>query len=93
MAKRSAFQFELDTDLSDAFLNAAKSAQREPEALIAELVQEFVDQQGKGAGYADFLQKKVDRARKSVAAGEGRPSSEVEALFSDMRKAIQKTAR
>ena len=72
MAKRSAFQFELDTDLSDAFLSAAKSAQREPEELIAELVQESVDQQGVETGYADFLQKKVDRARKSVAAGEGR---------------------
>jgi len=93
MAKRNAFQFELDTDLSDAFLDAAKSAQREPGELIAELVQEFVDQQNEEAGYADFLQTKVDRARKSVGAGEGRPSSEVEALFSEMRKAIQKAAQ
>jgi hypothetical protein len=93
MAKRNVFQFELDTDLSDAFLHAAKSARREPEELIAALVRDFVDQQSEEAGYADFVKRKVEAARKSVTVGQGRPSTEVDAVFEDIRKAVQKAGR
>ena len=93
MAKHNAFQFELNRDLTDAFLDAAKSAQREPEEVIEALVRDFVDQQNDEPGYVEFLNKKVAAARRSSSTSIGRSSEEVDALFEQMRKAVQKSAR
>ena len=93
MSKQTAYKFQLDTELTDAFLDAARSAHREPEDVLAELVRDFVDQHTGEIGYQEFLRKKVETARKSISGGAGRQSGEVEALFEAMRKDIQKSVR
>jgi hypothetical protein len=93
MAKRNVFQFELDTDLSDAFLHAAKSARREPEELIAALVPRLRRSAERGSRLRRFREEE-GRSRTEIRGGRpGTAGTEVDAVFEDMRMAIQKAGR
>jgi len=88
MPEQARLTLTVDTDLRDDFLAEAETAQREAADLIQELMRDFIERQKEARTYDDFLRRKVEKARASVAAGRLRPNEDVEAEFAARRKAL-----
>ena len=89
MTDPSQIVVDLDPELKDAFLDAAKAANRAPAAIVQEFIADYVRGHEPPPDYVEFLKRKVAKARDSVKAGRGRPNAEVEARFAKKRKAIR----
>lgn len=87
MSAQASLTLSVDRDLRNDFLAEAENAQREASAIIEELMRDFVDRQKEARAYDDFLRRKVEGARASVAAGRLRSNDEVEAAFAARREA------
>lgn len=84
MSKDAVFTMKLEHALRADFMAAAEASYRPASQVVRELMREFVERQD----YAAFLQRKVDAARVSVHAGQGRDNDAVEADFADRRAGI-----
>ncbi len=84
MPKAAVFTMKLEPDLRAEFMAAAEASHRPASQVVRELMREFVERQDHTA----FLQRKVDAARASVHAGQGRLNEEVEAGFAARRARI-----
>jgi len=82
--KAAVFTMKLEPDLRAEFMAAAEASHRPASQVVRELMREFVERQDHTA----FLQRKVDAARASVHAGQGRLNEEVEAGFAARRARI-----
>ena len=82
MAKEAVFTLKLEPELRDAFMAAAKSADRPASQVVREFMRDYVQQDRE---YAAWLQRKVDAARESIEAGKGRSDEEVRSDFADRR--------
>ena len=90
MAKEAVFTMKLESELRDAFLAAAEAADRPASQIVREFMRDYVEQDRE---YIAWLQRKVDKARESVAAGRGRPDEEVRADFAKRRARWERQAR
>lgn len=75
----------VDRDLQAEFLAEAAATQREATDIIQEFMRDFVQKQREARAYEEFLSQKVERARRSIAAGQFRPHDEVEREFAVRR--------
>ncbi len=66
MAKEAVFTLKLEPELRDAFMAAAKSADRPASQVVREFMRDYVKQDRE---YVAWLQRKVDAAREEIAAG------------------------
>ncbi len=85
MSKAAVFTLKIEPDLRAEFMAAAEANHRPASQVVRELMREFVQQQQERSEHTAFLQQKVDAARTSIGAGQGRPNEAVEAEFSARR--------
>ncbi|MCR5858226.1 CopG family ribbon-helix-helix protein [Mesorhizobium sp. J428] len=87
MAKEAVFTMKLDAELRDAFMEAAKHADRSASQIVREFMRDFV---GQDREYVTWLQGKVDKARADIEAGRIHTQEEVEAdmdrLIADLER-------
>jgi predicted transcriptional regulator len=89
MAKEAVFTMKLESELRDAFMAAAKRDDRSASQLVREFMRDYVQQDRE---YVEFLRRKVERSRASIAAGKWRSGEEVEADFRRRRQEILRNA-
>ena len=73
MPKAAVFTIKLEHDLRAEFMAAVEASHRPASQVVRELMREFVERGGQAA----FLQRKVDTARASVQAGQGRGNEDM----------------
>jgi predicted transcriptional regulator len=81
MPKEAVFTMKLEPDLREAFMSEAQAAHRPASQVLRELMRDFVQRQRQAREYDDFLEQKVQAARKSIEAGLGISNEEVEEQF------------
>ena len=86
MTKAAVFTMKLEPELRAAFLEAAEAAHRPASQIVRELMRTYVSRQQEERDRHAFLARKVERARASLASGQGRAHDAVEAAFA-MRRA------
>jgi predicted transcriptional regulator len=89
MAKEAVFTMKLEPELRDAFMAAAEAADRPASQIVREFMRDFVNQDRE---YVEFLRRKVERSRASIAAGKWLSGEEVEAKFQRRREEILRKA-
>lgn len=85
MAKEAVFTMKLESELRDAFMEAAEAAHRPASQVMRELMRDFIQQQQQAREYEEFVRKKVEAAQASMRAGRGIPNEVVEAKFAERR--------
>jgi hypothetical protein len=88
MVGRTQIVVDLDADLRDAFVEAARAEERPVSDIVEELIAGYVHSSEMTPEYQAFLERKVAKARASIRAGRGASSAEVEARFAKRRTAI-----
>jgi predicted transcriptional regulator len=81
MSKQAVFTMKLEPELREQFMAEAEASHRPASQIVREMMRQFVQTQQKAREYESFLQRKVDLARASMAAGDGLSNEEVEAQF------------
>jgi hypothetical protein len=84
MPKEAVFTMKLEPELRDEFMAEAEAAHRP----ASQVVREFVRRQREERDYHTFLGRKVEGARSSVRAGDGRPNDEAEINFEARRAKV-----
>ena len=92
VADKAVFPIELEPELRDAFVAAAKSEDRPASQVLRELIRDYVQRQRAAAEYDTFLNRKVAAARSSRDAGCGQSNDAVEAAFAARRAAATSQA-
>ena len=92
MLKEAVFTMKLEPELRDAFMAEAEATHRPASQIVRELMRDFVQRQREAREYDAVLRDKVEAARASMQAGEGRPDEEVEARFAARRAAALRQA-
>ena len=85
MPKDAVFTMKLEPELRAEFLAEAEAAHRPASQILREMMREFIQRQRDARDYDAFLRRKVEAARASMRAGQGRPDDEVEAEFAARR--------
>lgn len=85
MSKAAIFTLKLEPELRAEFMAEAEASHRPASQVVRELMRDFVQQQRDQRAYSAFLASKVDAARRSVSAGQGRSNDAVEAEFAARR--------
>ena len=92
MAKEAVFTMKLESELRAEFMAEAEAAHRPASQVLRELMREFVRNQRTAREYDEFLRRKVEVARLSMRAGQGRSNDEVEAEFAARRASVANQA-
>lgn len=74
MAKEAVFTMKLEPELREAFMAAARRDDRPASQLVREFMRDYVNQDRE---YVEFLRRKVEKSRVSLAAGHGYSDEEV----------------
>ena len=90
MSKEAVFTMKLEPELRDEFMAEAEAAHRPASQVLRELMREFVQRQREAREYDTFLRGKVEAARSSMRAGQGRSNEQVEADFAARRTRVTK---
>jgi CRP-like cAMP-binding protein len=88
MSKEAIFTMKLESGLREEFMAEALAAHRPASQIVREMMREFVHKQREAREYQTFLAQKVDAARVSMRAGDGRSNDEVEAGFAARRAQV-----
>jgi hypothetical protein len=88
MPKEAVFTMKLELELRDEFMAEAEAAHRPASQVVRELMRDFVRRQREERDYNAFLDRKVEGARSSMRAGDGRPNDEAEADFAARRAKV-----
>jgi CRP-like cAMP-binding protein len=88
MSKEAIFTMKLEPVLREEFMAEALAAHRPASQIVRELMRDFVHKQREAREYQSFLAQKVDAARQSMRAGDGRWNDEVEAGFAARRAQV-----
>ena len=88
MSKDAVFTMKLEPDLRAEFMAAAEASHRPASQVVRELMREFVQREQERQNHSAFLHRKVEAARASSRAGEGRSNTDVEADFVARRARI-----
>lgn len=89
MSKQAVFTMKLEPELREQFMAEAEASHRPASQIMREMMRQFVRTQQEAREYEVFLQRKVDLARESMAAGEGVSDEEVEAQFAARRRQVE----
>ncbi|MDT3313073.1 antitoxin of toxin-antitoxin stability system [Pseudomonas sp. rhizo66] len=89
MSKQAVFTMKLEPELREQFMAEAEASHRPASQIMREMMRQFVRTQQEAREYEAFLQRKVDLARESMAAGEGVSNEEVEAQFAARRSQVE----
>lgn len=92
MPKEAVFTMKLEPELRDEFMAEAEAVHRPASQVVRELMREFVRRQREERDYHSFVRRKVEDARSSVRAGDGRSNEEVEADFAARRAQVARGA-
>ena len=91
MAKEAVFTMKLEPELRDAFMADAAEVDRPASQIMRELMKDYLaKREEEKRSYNEFLRRKVERSRASVAAGRSYSNEEVEAR---MRARFEKWER
>jgi predicted transcriptional regulator len=87
MAKEAVFTMKLELELRDAFMADAAELDRPASQIMRELMKDYLrKREEEKRGYNEFLRRKVEKSRASIAAGRGYTNDEVNAF---MKKHLQ----
>jgi predicted transcriptional regulator len=87
MAKEAVFTMKLELELRDAFMADAAELDRPASQIMRELMKDYLrKREQEKRGYNEFLRRKVEKSRASIAAGRGYTNDEVNAF---MKKHLQ----
>ena len=89
MAKEAVFTMKLEPELRDAFMAAAQRQDRPASQIVREFMRDYARQD---AEYVEFLRRKVERSRASIAAGRTFTHEEVEAKVAAHRERFLRLA-
>jgi predicted transcriptional regulator len=82
MAKEAVFTMKLDAELRDAFMADAAELDRPASQIMRELMKDYLrKREEEKRGYDEFLRRKVEKSRASIAAGRGYTNDEVNAFM------------
>jgi predicted transcriptional regulator len=87
MPKDAVFTLKLEPELRDAFMKAAAAADRPASQIVREMMRDYVQQD---RDYVDFLRRKVERSRQSIADGKWSSHEDVEARAAARRAELQR---
>jgi predicted transcriptional regulator len=90
MAKEAVFTMKLDHELRDAFMAAAKAADRPASQIVREFMRDYVQQD---RDYVEFLRRKVERSRADVAAGRVFSNEEVQTEMDQFIAELERKGR
>lgn len=91
MPKEAVFTMKLEPELREQFMAEAEASHRPASQIVRELMREFVQRQREAREYDTFVRNKVEVARASMHAGDGRSNEEVEAKFAARRAELQRS--
>lgn len=93
MAKEAVFTMKLEPELRDAFMAEALEVDRPASQIMRELMKDYLRRrEDEKRGYNEFLQRKVERSRASIAAGRTFTQEEVEAEVAARRERFLRMA-
>jgi len=80
MAKEAVFTMKLEPELRDAFMAEAAELDRPASQIVRELMRDYLARrEEEKRQYVEFLRRKVERSRASIAAGRSYTHEEVQA--------------
>lgn len=93
MAKEAVFTMKLEPELRDAFMAEALEVDRPASQIVRELMKDYLRRrEEEKRGYDEFLRRKVERSRASIAAGRTFTQEEVEAKVAARRERFLRMA-
>lgn len=93
MGKEAVLTIKLESELRDAFMADAAEVDRPASQIIRELMREhLLKREEEKRGYTEFLRRKVERSRASIAAGRTFTQEEVEAQVAARREKFLRLA-
>ena len=93
MAKEAVFTMKLEPELRDAFMAEALEVDRPASQIMRELMKDYLRRrEDEKRDYNEFLQRKVERSRASIAAGRTFTQEEVEAEVAARRERFLRMA-
>lgn len=92
MSKEAVFTLKLESELRDAFMAEAEASDRPASQIVRELMRDFVQRRKEEREYTEFLHRKVERSRASIAAGRTFTQEEVEAQVAERRERFLRKA-
>lgn len=90
MAKEAVFTLKLEPELRDAFMAAARSADRPASQVVREFMRDYVRQDRE---YVAWLQRKVDAAKEDLAAGRVYTEEEVRTHMDELVADLERKGR
>jgi predicted transcriptional regulator len=90
MAKEAVFTMKLEPELRDAFMAAAKAADRPASQIVREFMRDFVQHDRE---YVEFLRKKVEQSRADIQAGRVFTNEEVQAEMRQLFIELERKSR
>ena len=94
MAKGAVFTMKLEPELRDAFMADAAELDRPASQIMRELMKDYLRQrEEEKRGYTEFLRRKVEKSRASIAAGRGYTNDEVNAFMKKHLKELEQRKR
>ncbi len=89
MPKEAVFTMKLEPELRDALMADAVEVDRPASQIMRELLKDYLlKREEEKRSYRDFVRRKVERSRASIAAGRWRSGEDVEADFRRRREKI-----
>jgi predicted transcriptional regulator len=93
MAKEAVFTMKLEPELRDAFMAEAQELDRPASQIMRELMKDYLRRrEDEKHDYNEFLRRKVERSRASIAAGRTFTQEEVEAEVAARRERFMRMA-
>lgn len=92
MSKEAVFTLKLEAELRDAFMAEAAATDRPASQIVREFMRDFIERQKQEREYTEFLRRKVEKARASIAAGKVFTQEEVEAQVAERRERLLRKA-
>ena len=89
MAKEAVFTMKLEPELRDALMADAIEVDRPASQIMRELLKNYLKgREEEKLSYRDFVRRKVEKSRASIAAGRWRAGEDVEEAFKLRREKI-----
>ena len=93
MAKEAVFTMKLEPELREAFMAAAHEEDRPASQIVREMMRDFIDRRSSDTEeYVEFLHRKVELSRRSIAAGDGTSQEQMEARMASRRAELLRRA-
>ena len=93
MGKEAVFTMKLEPELRDALMADAEEVDRPASQIMRELLKDYLrNREEEKRSYNDFLKRKVERSRASIAAGRVHSQAEIEADVAARRERFLRLA-